>query len=117
MRVAGFGFRKSASLASLQDALARAGGNVDAVATVVDKAAGLADLAQHLGLPLIAVSRADLAAQVRPGSARVKAMFGTGSVAESAALAGAGRGARLVATRVTSADGLAVAAIAKGQGT
>lgn len=116
MRVAGFGFRQSASLASLIDALTQTASRVDAVATVVDKAPGLAELAQHLGLPLIAVSRSDLAAQDRPGSARVRQQFGTGSVAESSALAGAGRGARLVVARIVSADGLAVAAIAEGQG-
>ena len=117
MRVAGFGFRTSASLASLQAALALAGGRVDAVATADNKAAGLAPLADALGLPLIAVPRAGLAAQDRPGSARVRALYGTGSVAESAALAAAGQGARLVVGRVTSPDGLAVAAIAEGQAT
>lgn len=114
MRVAGFGFRTSAGLASLQAALALAGGRVDAVATVEHKAAGLTDLARLLGVPLIAVSTADLAAQGRPGSARVRALYGTGSVAESAALAAAGAGATLVVARVTSPDGLAVAAIAQG---
>ena len=116
MRVAGFGFRTSATLASLQSALTLAGGPVDAVATVDSKAAGLADLARHLGVPVIAVNRAALAANDRPGTARVRALYGTGSVAESAALAAAGAGARLVAARITSPDGRAVAAIAEGQG-
>ncbi len=117
MRVAGFGFRGSASLASLLDAFAQTGGAADAIATVVDKAPGLAELTRHLGLPLIAVSRSDLGAQVRPGSDRVTGLYGTGSVAESAALAAAGQGARLVVARVVSADGMAVAALAEGQGT
>lgn len=116
MKVAGFGFRTSATLGSLQAALMLAGGAVDAVATVDSKAAGLADLAHHLGVPVIAVSRAALTAQDRPGAARVRALYGTGSVAESAALAAAGAGARLTAVRITSPDGLAVAAIAEGQG-
>ena len=116
MRVAGFGFRASASLASLQAALTLAGGAVDALATVEGKTKGLAPLADALGLPLIAVTRAALAAHQRPGSARVSGMYGTGSVAESAALAAAGQGARLVVGRLVSPDGQAVAAIAEGQG-
>jgi cobalt-precorrin 5A hydrolase len=115
MRVAGFGFTSAASLASLQAALTLAGGAVDAVATVEGKAKGLAPLADALGLPLITVTRAELATHKRPGSARVSALFGTGSVAESAALAAAGQGARLVVGRITSPDGQAVAAIAQGQ--
>ena len=114
MRVAGFGFRKSASLASLQAALALAGGKVDALATVEDKVSGLTALAQDMGLPLIAVTRAALAAQPRAGSSKVQDLYQTGSVAESSALAAAGPGATLVASRVTSPDGMAVAAIAEG---
>ena len=116
MRVAGFGFRASASLASLQAALSLAGGRVDAVATVETKTESLGDLARTLGLPVIAVSMAALTRHDRPGSPRVRALYGTGSVAESAALAAAGQGARLVVPRVTSPDGLAVAAIAEGPG-
>ena len=116
MRVAGFGFRKGAALASLQSALTLAGGRVDALATVEDKAEGLNELASCMGLPVIAVSIANLAAQHRPGSDRVQQMYGTGSVAESAALAAAGPDAVLVVDRVTSSDGMAVVAIAEGQG-
>ncbi len=116
MRVAGFGFTTSAGLASLQAALSRAGVAVDAVATIAGKATGLAPLANALGLPLIAVSPTDLAAHERAGSARVSGLYGTGSVAESAALAAAGQGARLVVGRITSPDGQAVVAIAEGQG-
>jgi cobalt-precorrin 5A hydrolase len=42
--------------------------------------------------------------------------FGTGSVAEAAALAAAGPRARLIATRVVSQDRTATAAIAEGDG-
>jgi cobalt-precorrin 5A hydrolase len=115
MRVAGFGFSTSAGLGSLQAALALAGGPVNAVATVDSKATGLAELARLVGVPLISVTPEALAAHPRPGSSRVRALYGTGSVAESAALAAAGPGARLVVGRVTSPDGLAVAAIAEGQ--
>ncbi len=55
-----------------------------------------------------------LAAQpVLTRSERVAERFGTGSVAEAAALAAAGPGARLVAPRVVSTDGMATAAIAE----
>jgi len=46
----------------------------------------------------------------------VKARFGTGSVAEAAALAAAGRHARLISTRTVSQDRTATAAIAEGEG-
>jgi len=116
MRVAGFGFRKGAALTSLQAALAQAGGRVDVLATVENKVQGLNKLSVYMGLPVVSVSPADLAAHDRPGSARVRALYGTGSVAESAALAAAGPNAVLVVTRVTSPDGQAVVAIAEGQG-
>jgi len=46
----------------------------------------------------------------------VPARYGARSVAEAAALAAAGPGARLVGTRVISDDRLATAAIAEGDG-
>ena len=114
MRVAGFGFRHNAPLASFQAALALTGG-ADALATVDAKLPGLTDLAHATGLPLIAVAKAALALHPRPGSARVMALYGTGSVAESAALAAAGPGAALTQPRLTSPDGQVVIAIATGQ--
>lgn len=116
MRVAGFGFRKGASAAALADALARAGGaaGVTALATAEDKAAGLQGIARTLGLPVIGVPKAALAAQpVLTHSARVKALYGTGSLAEASALAAAGPGARLLGPRAQSQDGTATAAIAE----
>ncbi len=112
MRVAGFGFRAGASLASFHAAYALTGG-ADALATATDKAAALAPFATSLGLPLIQVTRAALAAHPRPGSARVTALYGTGSLAESAALAAAGPGARLTLSRVTSPDGQVAASLAE----
>lgn len=117
MIVAGFGFRSGATLAALQDALARAGGptGVTHLATVAAKAEGLWPLAQMLGLPVIGVAAADLPGQaVLTHSERVDALFGTGSVAEAAALAAAGPGARLWGPRVVSGNGTATAAIAEG---
>jgi cobalt-precorrin 5A hydrolase len=116
MKVAGFGFRTGTTLAALQDALARAGGpqGLTAIATATDKAMGLEPLAAALNLPLIAVPPAALAAQTTlTRSARVAARYGTGSLAEAAALAAAGPGARLSAPRARSHDGTATAAIAE----
>ncbi|MBB2174854.1 cobalamin biosynthesis protein [Gluconacetobacter johannae] len=118
MRVAGFGFRQAASLASLRDALAAAGGarGIDALATVAQKAGSppLLALAAELGLPIRALAAETLAHVATPTrSSRVMAGFGTGSIAEAAALAAAGAGARLLAPRAASADGMAMAAIAE----
>lgn len=115
MKVAGLGFRRGVSAESLSAALALVG-KPDALATAEDKIyePGLVRLANELGLKVHGVSRADLAAQGVEGSARVMAEYGTGSVAEAAALAVAGKGARLVATRRSGPDGMAVAALAEG---
>ncbi|MBL9053503.1 MAG: cobalamin biosynthesis protein [Tabrizicola sp.] len=117
MIVAGFGFRSGVTLAALQDALARAGGpgGVTHLATVAAKAAGLAPLGEALGLPVVAVPPEALKDQpVQTHSERVDALFGTGSVAEAAALAAAGPEARLWGPRAVSANGQATAAIAEG---
>ena len=117
MIVAGFGFRSGVTLAALRDALARAGGpaGVTHLATLAEKAEGLALLGQALGLPVVAVARDALRQQkTLTQSGRVQALMGTGSVAEAAALAAAGPGARLRGPRAASVDGTAVAAIAEG---
>jgi cobalt-precorrin 5A hydrolase len=117
MKVAGFGFRSAASQAALAEALALAGGaqGLTALATAQDKVAGLQAFAAGLGLPVIGLDRAVLETIETPTqSARVKARFGTGSLAEAAALAAAGPGARLKGKRCQSADGAATAAIAEG---
>ncbi len=116
MKVAGFGFRKGATLAALQEALARAGGaqGLTALATADDKASGLGTLATALNLPVLAIAPDALAAQSTPTrSSRVHVLYGTGSLAEAAALAAAGPGARLLAPRAQSTDGTATAAIAE----
>ncbi|MCB2135274.1 MAG: cobalamin biosynthesis protein [Rhodobacteraceae bacterium] len=118
MRVAGIGFRGAATVASLKDALRRAGGGAELLATAEAKAesATARELAAELGLSLCGYSRAVLAAQtVLTHSAKVAERFGTGSVAEASALAAAGPGARLLGPRVVSGDGLATAAIAIGR--
>jgi cobalt-precorrin 5A hydrolase len=121
MRVAGLGFNSEANIESLRDALAAAGGagGLDALATASDKAdaAALLALARELGLAVKAVP-AEILARIETAthSVRVTAMHGTGSLAEAAALAAAGRNARLISARVISRDRTATAAIAEGEG-
>ena len=102
------GFRKSATTAQLVQALQSAGG-AGALATAYDKAEALSPL----GLPVHAISLQALQEHARPGSARVQALYGTGSLAESAALAAAGPGATLIQPRRTFAEGAVVVAIAE----
>ena len=116
MRVAGIGFRAAAPVSALRAALAAAGGAVDALASAEDKAAApqARELARALGLPLLPIPTEALARQqTLTHSPRVAARYGTGSLAEAAALAGAGPGARLIGPRVTSPCGRATAAIAE----
>lgn len=121
MKVAGLGFRRDATPASLRDALLAAGGfeGLAAVATVSDKAdaPALTSLAHELGLPIRSFP-ADMLADIVTAtqSELIKAKFGTGSIAEAAAVAAAGRGARLISARTVSPDRMATAAIAEGDG-
>ncbi|MES5484183.1 cobalamin biosynthesis protein [Bradyrhizobium sp. INPA03-11B] len=121
MKVAGLGFRRDASVASLREALNAAGGSegLAAVATVSDKAdaAALRALAQELGLPIRGIP-AEMLAEIETmtQSEQIAVRFGTGSVAEAAALAAVGRGARLTSARRVSQDRMATAAIAEGDG-
>lgn len=121
MKIAGLGFKKDVTLTSLREALLAAGGpdGLTAIATVSDKAdaAALKQLARECGVPIKAVPADVLAGVETPTQAeRVAERFGTGSVAEAAALAAAGPRARLIATRVVSQDRSATAAIAEGDG-
>ena len=71
--------------------------------------AGLGDAARSLAMPLTFVSRETLAAIATPTRSEAsKARFGVASVAESAALAGAGVGAVLAVSRVVR-DGVTCA--------
>ena len=120
MIVAGFGFSARAQEGSLRDALHRVCAATgisapQALATAQDKAAGVAPVARALGLNLHAVPHETLMRQVtQTRSARVMAERGTGSVAEAAALAAAGPGARLLTQRIHSKDQLASCALARG---
>ena len=112
MIVAGVGCRRgttaAAIMAVIEAALARNGlakETVGVVATSATKAAepGIAGAAAALGVPLVLVAQADLAAaapRTVTSSDRVLALTGVPSVAEAAALAAGGSAARLVAPRV-----------------
>lgn len=118
MIVAGFGFRKGATLVSLEAALELAQEGqppVTALAAPNDKASELEPLAGALGVTLIAVPvTALITASVRSQSVFSMRARNTGSVAEAAALAAAGRGASLLCTRSISPDRMATCAIARG---
>jgi cobalt-precorrin 5A hydrolase len=121
--VIGLGFRDEASARSIAEVLdiaaARAAlpGVARAIAVSDDKAAhpSLRAAAHAAQLPIEAVAAAALRAadaRVATHSAQVKKHRGVGSVCEAAALAAAGAGARLVVTRIVSADRYATAAAA-----
>jgi cobalt-precorrin 5A hydrolase len=121
MKVAGLGFRRNVTLSSLREALLAAGGSegLAAVATVSDKAdaPALRSLALQLGLPIKSIPAevlTDIVTTTR--SELIQAKFGTGSIAEAAAIAAAGRGAHLISGRTVSQDRMATAAIAEGDG-
>lgn len=120
MIVAGIGFRTSATPKSLQRAydLACATGKisqVDALASAQSKldSPALQAFAVEKSLPLHGVDIAGFDTPTQ--SARVQAMFATGSVAEAAALIGAGPNARLICPRITSPCGRVTMAIAQSQ--
>jgi cobalt-precorrin 5A hydrolase len=115
--VAGFGFRASATTDSLVDALARTGGAPGLLATAEDKASAPAfrAVATQLGLSVRGIDAAALEAQTTlTHSQASRAARATGSVAEAAALAAAGPGARLLGPRAVSGDGMATCALAEG---
>lgn len=117
MKVAGIGFRKSATVQSLRSALDSAGGvqGLHALATIADKANAPAIMALglQLDLPVRAIEKDDLQVQsTLTLSAKVDSVTGVGSVSEAAALAACGSGSRLIGARAVSTDRLATAAIA-----
>ena len=115
-RIAGIGFREAAQVESLLDALARAGAaDLRHIALPGVKARHQAAMQlSRLGYHLHPVSAAALTAPATlTDSAASRAAHGTGSVSEACALAAIGPGARLIAPRAISADGMATAAIAQ----
>ena len=117
MIVAGFGFRQAATVDSLLDALGKARGTQTParLATAEDKALApvFQALSARLGLPIDAVPPEALVRTETPTrSARVRALRGSGSLAEAAALVAAGPGASLLGPRAVSADRMATCALA-----
>lgn len=119
--VAGFGFRANATVASLRSALEAANATqpaslLTALATAQDKAThpAILELANELALPLRAVALAQLASATASMtfSHHIPERYGARSVAESSALAAAGPGAQLLASRAISTDKMATAALA-----
>lgn len=120
MIVAGFGFRSGVNSESLADALARAAGAMhpDLFATIEAKGddPAMSKLASQTLTPLQCVPRATyLAQETLTHSKASYEAHGTGSVAEAAALAAAGPGARLLGPRQISTDRMASCAIAIGE--
>ena len=120
MRLVGIGFRGAAELSSLQNAvqktLTKSGGKIDAVVTESAKSREkvFRELAEVLQVPGLGIARRDLELMITPTqSQRIQDQFGTGSLAEAAALAAAGPTAQLVVERLISDDGRATAAIAQ----
>ena len=113
--VAGIGFRRATTsaeiVALLHRALREAGLAPDrlaAIATAADRAGepAIREAAAAFGLAPTALAAAALTAvdaRVVTRSGRIEASRGVGSVAEAAALAGAGPAARLLLPRITSA--------------
>ncbi|WP_298914325.1 cobalamin biosynthesis protein [uncultured Roseobacter sp.] len=117
MIVAGFGFRKDASLGSLTDAFERACVDVmpECIAAPDDKAIRQVFrlFSEEIGVPVRSIP-ADLLEQQSTVTQSLKSIVerNIGSVAEAAALAAAGPGAQLMTARHISADKLATCALA-----
>lgn len=115
MKVAGIGFRDRAGLASVLDALDRAGAaGVTRLALPARKAGHpLSLMLTRQGYELVWIADRALAEVETPTQSTASMeRFSTGSVCEAAALAALGPGARLAAGRSVSADRLATAALA-----
>ena len=112
MIVAGIGCRKGAAAAAVEAAviaaLAARGLGADRLAALATSSSkgeepGIKAAAAALGVPLVTIAQGELEAAgqgIATKTDRVLALTGVGSVAEAAALAAAGGGARLLAQRV-----------------
>lgn len=119
MIMAGFGMRENISETSLQDALDQTGYVPEGLATLADKAeiGAFQAFAQRLNLPIYLIENDALKNTPTQTQSAISLQHrDTGSVAEAAAMIGAGRGARLVSTRKISNDRLATCAIAITEG-
>ena len=114
MIVAGLGFRAGATEEDLAAALTLAGCAPELIATLAVKAEAraLQAVARRIGVRVIGLPETALAGVATvTRSERVLHRFGTGSVAEAAALVAAGPGARLIRPRLVS--GLVTLALAE----
>jgi cobalt-precorrin 5A hydrolase len=112
MIVAGVGCRKGARAADIEAAIVAAFARVGVATTelrfIATSAAkggepGIAAAASAIGVPLVLIPQGDLAAagaRTATRSERVIALTGVPSIAEAAALAAGGPGARLMAPRI-----------------
>jgi cobalt-precorrin 5A hydrolase len=118
----GLGCRRGVAAEAIVALVRSALGSIDAASeatlyTIAGKETerALYEAAAELGLPLAFLPRAALAersAETKTRSERVVELFGVPSVAETAALAGAGAGAKLVTSRIVGAG--VTCAIAQG---
>jgi cobalt-precorrin 5A hydrolase len=111
----GIGCRRNAPVADIEAVIATAlhaaslsADAIGLIATENDKAAepGLVDAARRLGRPLVGIITSELAKVshlVVTPSERVQQLKGVPSVAETAALAAVGQGARLILPRIANA--------------
>lgn len=118
LHVAGFGFRREATLASLAQALDQLiehYGAIDKLAAARSMLPLVEELGRLRNIEVIAVADAELpTVTTLTHSAQSLQARGTGSVAEAVALLAASPNARLVGPRIISADRQATAALAKG---
>jgi cobalt-precorrin 5A hydrolase len=97
-----------AVIAMALDATSLPAAAISVIATAYEKAnePGLVEAASRLGRPLLGIAARELAAMsdlAVTRSERVQSLKGVPSVAETAALAAVGRGARLILPRVANA--------------
>lgn len=116
IRIAGFGFRRSATLASLAEALARLEarhGPADRLAAAESMLASVQALGEARGIATLGVPDDALpSAKTLTRSAHSRQARGTGSVAEAVARLAGGPGAELLGPRLISMDRRATAAMA-----
>ena len=120
LHVAGFGFRREATVGSLGQALDQLidqSGAIDKLAAARSMLPLVEELGRLRHIEVIAVSDAELpTVTTLTHSAQSLQTRGTGSVAEAVALLAAGPGATLLGPRIISADRQATAALALAEG-
>ncbi|OWV29861.1 cobalamin biosynthesis protein [Halomonas campaniensis] len=118
LRIAGFGFRREATVGSLGqalDQLVEHYGAIDKLAAAHSMLSLVEELGRLRGIEVIAVVDAELATVTTlTHSEQSLQARGTGSVAEAVALLAAGPGATLLGPRIISVDRQATAALAEG---